>query len=121
MVRKRHKKRGEYRWGEVLVCRQWMRFQKHYTFNVIYEYMIMRIEEGSITLSYDENIHLNIPIQMVMDNCIRNYCKTCHSFQGSSIDGHMMIFDEKFKHVDMKWIYTACTSDEYGDGALLPI
>ena len=54
-------------------------------------------------------MHINIPIQMVRDNFIHNYCKTCHSFQGSSIDGHMMIFDWKFKHVDRKWIYTACT------------
>ena len=46
---------------------------------------------------------------MVRDNCIHNYCKTCHSFQGSSIDGAMMIFDWKFKHVDRKWIYTATT------------
>ena len=46
---------------------------------------------------------------MVRDNFIHNYCKTCHNFQGSSIDGAMMIFDCKLKHVDRKWIYTACT------------
>jgi hypothetical protein len=50
MVRKRHKRRGEYQCGEILVCRQWMRFQKHYTFNVNYEYEIMRVEKGNITL-----------------------------------------------------------------------
>ena len=109
MVRKRHKKRGEYQCGEILVCRQWMRFQEHYTFNVNYEYMITPIDKGNINLRYDEDIHLNIPIQMVKDNFIYNYCKTCHSFQGSSVDGHMIIFDWKFKHVDRKWIYTACT------------
>ena len=44
MVRKQHKKRGEYQWGEVLVCRQWMRFQKHYVFYVNYEYEIINVE-----------------------------------------------------------------------------
>ena len=46
---------------------------------------------------------------MVRGSFIHNYCKTCHNFQGSSIDGYMMIFDWKFKHVDRKWTYTACT------------
>ena len=109
MVRARHKKRGEYQCGEVLICRQWVRFQKHYTFNVNYEYMTMSVDKGSITLRYDERIHLQIAIQMVRDNFIHNYCKTCHSFQGSSIDGDMMTFDWKFKHVDRKWVCTACT------------
>ena len=71
--------------------------------------MSMRVEKGSITLKCDEDIHITRPIQMVRDNCIHNYCKACHRFQGSSIDGHMMIFDWKFKHVDRKWIYTAAT------------
>ena len=47
-----------------------MRFQKHYTFNVNYEYEIMRIEKGNINLRYDEDIHLNISIQTVRDNFI---------------------------------------------------
>ena len=86
-----------------------MRFQKHFVFTVNYEYMIVKTAKDSITLKYDEDIHITIPIQMVRDNFIHNYCKTCHSFQGSFIDGAMMIFDWEFKHVDRKWIYTACT------------
>ena len=81
MVRKRHKRRGEYQCGEVLVCMQWTRFQRHYTVNVNYEYEIMRVEKGGITLRYDEDIHLNIPIQIVRDNFIHNPCKTCRNFK----------------------------------------
>ena len=44
------------------MCRQWLRFQKHYTFNVNYEHMTMRIDKANINLSYDEDIHLKIPI-----------------------------------------------------------
>jgi hypothetical protein len=32
-----------------LVCRQWMRFQKHYVFNVDYEYMIVKTAKDGIT------------------------------------------------------------------------
>ena len=86
-----------------------MRLQKQYTFNVNYEYMIVKTAKDSVTLIYDEGIHLIIPIEMARENFIHNYCKTCHSFQGSSIDGEMMIFDWKFKQLDRKWIYTAAT------------
>ena len=85
-----------------------MRFQRHYVFYVNYEYTIMRVEKGNITLKYADDIHITIPMQMVRDSFIHNYCKTCHSIQGSSIAGAMMIFDWKFKRVDRKWIYTAC-------------
>ena len=53
-----------------MVCRQWLRFQKHYTFNVNYEYEIMRVGNSNIALRYDEDINLNIPIQTVRDNFI---------------------------------------------------
>ena len=91
-----------------MVCRNWFRFREHYTFNVNYEYTIMNTAKDGITLRYDEDIHLAIPIHLIRENFIHNYCKTCHSFQGSSIDTTMMIFDWKFKHVNRKWIYTVC-------------
>ena len=50
-----------------------------------------------------------IPLAVARANFIHGYCKTCHSFQGSSIDKPLTIYDWKFKHVDRKWIYTACT------------
>ena len=46
---------------------------------------------------------------MARDNFIHNYCKTCHSFQGSSIHRRILIFDWKFKRVNRKWIYTTTT------------
>ena len=93
MVRKKHKKRREYQCGEILVCRRWMRFHKHYTFTVKYAYEIMRVEKGNITLKYDDDSHMTISIQMVRDNLIHNYCETYHNFQGCSLDGDMMIFE----------------------------
>ena len=40
---------------------------------------------------------------------MHNYCRTCHSFQGSTIDEAITIFDHKFAFVSRKWLYTAVT------------
>ena len=40
---------------------------------------------------------------------MHNYCKTCHSFQGSTIEEDFPIFDHKFAYVTRKWFYTAVT------------
>ena len=40
---------------------------------------------------------------------IHSYCRTCHSFQGSSIDDKITILDWRFKFVNRKWLYTAVT------------
>ena len=45
----------------------------------------------------------------VQKNFTHNYCRTCHSFQGSTIDDAITIFDWWFVHVDRSWIYTAIT------------
>ncbi|MFM7990157.1 MAG: C-terminal helicase domain-containing protein, partial [Candidatus Fonsibacter sp.] len=40
---------------------------------------------------------------------MHNYCRTCHSFQGSTIDEAITIFDHKIAYVSRKWLYTAVT------------
>ena len=40
-------------------------------------------------------------------NFIHGYCRTCHSFQGSTIDDRITIFDWNFCFVDRNWVYTA--------------
>jgi ATP-dependent exoDNAse (exonuclease V) alpha subunit len=40
---------------------------------------------------------------------IHSYCRTCHSFQGSSINRTITVFDWRFFFVNRKWIYTAVT------------
>ena len=42
-------------------------------------------------------------------NFIHHYCRTCHSFQSSSLDSKLTIFDWKFSHASRKWLYTAVT------------
>ena len=50
-----------------------------------------------------------LPVSLIKKNFVHNYCRTCHSFQGSTIDESITIFDHKFAYVSRKWLYTAVT------------
>ena len=103
-VRQMLGKKGDYEVGEILVCRKYFKLKK-YTFNVNYEYRIT--SQTSTTLTLD-GLHV-VPLAAVAKCFAHNYCRTCHSFQGSSIDGEITIFDWQFPRVDRKWIYTSVT------------
>jgi hypothetical protein len=98
------KAEGEYAKGEVLVCRSYFKVKKQ-VFNVNYEYKITDVQPTFLTL----NTSLAVPIDVVRKNFIHHYCRTCHSFQGSSLDAKLTVFDWKFAHVNRKWLYTAVT------------
>ena len=97
-------KKEEYCVGEVLVCRTYFKIKKQ-VFNVNYEYKITALNSSTVTL----NNTLLVPIDAVRKNFIPAYCRTCHSFQGTSLDERLTIFDWKFAHVNRKWLYTAVT------------
>ena len=48
-------------------------------------------------------------IETVHKQFILNYCKTCHSLQGSSIKGKITIFDWNLWCSTREWLYTAIT------------
>ena len=103
------KKTDEYSVGEVLVCRSYFKVKKQ-VFNVNYEYSITAVEHNCLTLSNGNSINaVLVPIEVVRKNFIHHYCRTCHSFQGSSLDEQLTIFDWKFVHVNRKWLYTSVT------------
>ena len=52
---------------------------------------------------------VTLPISQIKNNFVPNYCRTCHSFQGSAIEEAMTIFDHKFAYASHKWLYTAVT------------
>ena len=45
--------------------------------------------------------------KIIKDAFIFNYCATCHSSQGASINGKIGIFDYKDKLVNWRWLWTA--------------
>ena len=51
----------------------------------------------------------NIGDRIIKDAFIFNYCSTCHSTQGASIDGKICIFDYNNKLVNWRWLWTAIT------------
>ena len=52
---------------------------------------------------------MTLPISLIKKNFVHNYCRTCHSFQGSTIEESITIFDHKFAYATRKWLYTAVT------------
>jgi hypothetical protein len=50
-----------------------------------------------------------VPISVIRFAFTHNYCRTCHSFQGSSIDEGITIFDWANFFVNRKWLWTAIT------------
>ena len=57
-----------------------------------YDYKITALECDAITLN---NTSL-MPLDAVCKNFIHAYCRTCHSFQGTSLSDRLSIFDWKF-------------------------
>ena len=77
---------------------------------VKFEYIIVEVDDTNITIK-DENKNETYTItkSLADKNFIYNYCRSCHSFQGSSIDDRITIFDWSLYLVDRKWIYKAVT------------
>jgi hypothetical protein len=94
--------------GEKLVCRKYLKL-RDVKFNVNFEYTIKSV--GANYVLEDESIgaKYNLPSALVDKHFIPSYCRTCHSFQGSSIDDEITIFDSDFWFVTRKWVYTAVT------------
>ena len=111
-IRKLENRKDEYEVGEFLICREYTKTQTS-VFNVNFKYKIVHIgKDGVMTLKNTKtNILQSLKIQKVRDNFIFAHCTTCHSAQGSSIDGDITIFD--CNHYDIKtyreWLWTAIT------------
>ena len=50
-----------------------------------------------------------VSLDLIKKHFIHGYCRTCHSYQGSTIKDEITIFDWNFFYVSRKWIYTAIT------------
>ena len=50
-----------------------------------------------------------VSLDLIRKHFLHGYCRTCHSYQGSTIKDEITIFDWNFFYVSRKWIYTAIT------------
>ena len=109
MVRRRMKKATEYEVGETLVCRAYIKAKrsgvKAATLFKNYEYKITELTADTLTL----DDHTILPLTTVRKCFIHNYCRTCHSFQGLSVNVPITIYDWKCEWASRKWVYTAVT------------
>ncbi len=108
-MRKNIGKTAEYEEGDKLVCRKYLKL-KSLRFNVNFEFTIDLIEGNSFTI-VDESTDqaFTLTRDLIQTNFILSYCRTCHSFQGSSVDEAITNFDTDFYFVTRKWVYTAVT------------
>ena len=110
-IRKLENRKDEYEVGEQLICREYTTTETS-VFNVNFEYKIVHIGDGILTLkNIKTGILQSIGIDKVRSNFIFASCSTCHSAQGSSIDGDLTIFD--YNHFLVRnypeFIWTAIT------------
>ena len=94
------KKTSEYEVAEVLVCREYLKSTSRRC-NVNFEYTIDAVSGSTVTISEGGNT-LELNKELIRKHFIHSYCRTCHSFQGSSISDKITIFDWKFFFVNRK-------------------
>ena len=109
MVRTIQQRQTDYEVGEILVCRKYTK-TKSFVCNVNYEYVITEVTDKTISIKEEhEPSTFILPLNLIKTNFIHGYCRTCHSYQGSSINECITIFDWTNNYVSRKWIYTAVT------------
>ena len=102
-------KTKEYEVGEILTCREYTKL-KVGTFNVNCEYEIIEVTDTTITILdmiFEEKYKL--PLKTVRNNFIYNYCSTCHSTQGETLEDNITIYDWKFYFTSREWLWVAVT------------
>jgi len=107
-VREMQKKKDDYEVGEFVVCRKFVKVKK-IKLHVNFTYEIDEINGDEVTLYDGLDTAVTVDKELLNKYFVHAYCRTCHSFQGSSINDKISIFDWRFKHVGRKWIYTAVT------------
>jgi hypothetical protein len=108
-VREMLGKTTDYEVGEVLVCRKYLKL-KGGKCSVNFEYTVKAVKGDSLCIEdLSGNRALELKLDIIKKHFIHSYCRTCHSFQGSSINDKITIFDWRFFFVNRKWLYTAVT------------
>ena len=108
-IRNQENRKNEYEIGEGLICKE-RTVIKPNVLNVNSKFVITKVCDNTVTIkdSYNSKIY-SLPTEIIRKKIQFNYCSTCHSFQGSSIEGDMIIYDWKSKRADNKWLWTAIT------------
>ena len=108
-IRKMKNIEEEYVIGDLVICRVYTRF-KNMKFNVNFKYEITNININILTLrNAKTNIEQDISLALLRKNFIYASCYTCHSKQGCSIDGDVIVYVWMYNYVSKEWLYTSIT------------
>ena len=110
-IRKSLGKTDKYEVGEILICRLYKK-TNHVKSNVNYRFKIVSISKNIIKLENNVKSKQQYLTDMAtLDKHFRyDYCTTCHSAQGASIDGKIVIHEwEKSHLVTPEWLWCALT------------
>ena len=109
-IRKHLGKTDKYEVGDTLICRVYINLGNQ-RFNVNYGYRIRSMTLPTVTLENVKPKEKFTTDVYTFDKHFRyDYCTTCHSAQGASIDGQIIIHEWDKKHlVTHEWIWCALT------------
>ena len=117
LIRKNLGKKDKYEAGERLICRVYKKFGSK-RFNVNYRFKIVSIKSNTVVLENVKSKEQYTTDMLTLDKHFRyDYCTTCHSAQGASINGKIIIHEWNKKHlVTREWIWCALTrSTDFND------
>ena len=108
-IRRLQNRKGDFEKGEIMICRQYLKTAKQ-KFQVNFKYKILDVRDNVVSLLEEHNkTKMYLPIELLRKHFIYDYCYTCHSVQGSSIDTGITIFDYNHYLVDNNFFWTAIT------------
>ena len=109
-IRKSLGKTDKYEVDEILICRLYKK-TNNVKFNVNYRFRIVSISKNIIKLENVKSKQQYLTDIATLDEHFRyGYCTTCHSAQGASIDGKIVIHEwEKSHLVTREWLWCART------------
>ena len=109
-IRKHVGKTEQYEVGDTLICRVYKNLGTQ-RFNVNYRYRIIIMTLPRVTLENVKSKEQFTIDRYTLDKHFRyDCCTTCHSAQGASIDGQIIILEWDKKHpVTREWIWCALT------------
>ena len=99
----------EYVIGEEVICRKYMKVAGK-KMNKNYRYEVVGVSDKFITLKHTcSGDVIDVKIDVVRKHFIYAYCYTCHSKQGCSVDGDIVIYDWNNCYANREWFFTAIT------------
>ena len=95
--------------GVRLVNRAHLKARGNVVLRVNYEYIVQAVDAHHVVLKDDQNQVYTVPKHHAQERMQYYRTRTCHSLQGTSVSGAIILFDLFSPHVTREFIYVALT------------